>query len=324
MLSKQTIWMMLAAIAIGSCSTAMAEGSVVQDSSTGDYIVSYPAPDGTLTTMRFIPATKVEPSVRSSFKLDEAKTAVVYRYSITNGRDSKQNLVTAILSASGADDATLATPANWDGSVVATDDGGVLIGWSYWGEEDLGGLKPGSTLNGFRFDSRYLPGVGIIKFRGARPSLIFLDDGPDPDSDAGKKLHELEENDFVIRPTAVPRIRIPIPFEPTSVLVDLRSHITNDLRKMELVDPVFATRLDALLVSAIEASKRNDVKTLRDHLKTIRQALKKEHGDSDAEGGEGTEVEGSFERTPTISKLATKVLDFDVKYIEKRVKHGER
>lgn len=325
MFLKQKVRAITVAFAAGLCSPTMADGGdIVSEPATGDYLVTYPGEDGTQTTMKFIPATKIEPGVRSFLRLDDSKTAVVYRYSITNGRDSKQNLVTAVVDGSGAEDSTLATPTNWDGSIVPNDNGGVLIGWSYWGEENLGGLKPGSTLDGFGFSSRFLPGAGIIKFRGARPPLVFLDGGPDPESDTGRKLHELETNDFVVRPTAVPRISIPIPFDASSVLIDLQNHVTNELRSMELVDPVFAAKLDSLLVSAIEASTRNDTKTLISHLKAIRLALKKEHGDADAESTEGIVVEGRSEPTRSITQLAAKILDFDIKYIEKRVRHDKR
>ena len=97
---------------------------------------------------------------------------------------------------------------------------------------------------------------------------------------------------------------------------------------MKLIDPTFASQLDRLFQTAIAAAKGGNTVALKGNLKDLRQMLKREHADVDKEDedwdkeddGKGKEKDKSRQ----IDKLAAKVLDFDLKYIQKRLGHNEK
>jgi len=77
-----------------------------------------------------------------------------------------------------------------------------------------------------------------------------------------------------------------------------------------------------LFLAAIDAARRNNITGLRNNLKDIRHALKKEHEDADKdEENDGDDDKKA--KSGTIDKLAAKVLDFDVKYVLKRIGDDE-
>ena len=144
----------------------------------------------------------------------------------------------------------------------------------------------------------------------------------------GKQLSELEANNFVPRPAAVPLISVPDPFDAAAVLGSLREHVKTDLINLDQIDPVFAAQLDRLFETAIAAVNQGNLAAARSDIKALRRLLHKEHkglekadDDKDKKAKKDEEDEAHDKgKTGLITKLAAKVLDFDLKYIEKRVK----
>ena len=160
-----------------------------------------------------------------------------------------------------------------------------------------------------------------MDLRGSAPVTEFLDDGPSPTSAVGITYHKLRLNDFVPRFVAVPRIAVPTPFDAAVVLAGIQQHIKTDILSMQLVDAVFTSQLDPWFASAIDAAKRNNTAGLRHAIKELHQLLKQEHADMDNDSDLDDDKEKKSK--PRIDKLAARVLDFDFKYLDKRVKDNK-
>lgn len=147
--------------------------------------------------------------------------------------------------------------------------------------------------------------------------------GAEAGVDAARKLAILRTGrrhpeSRVPRLAAVPRIPAGQPFDPVLTLTGIQKHLNQDLVSLKLVDPVFASQLDRSLQAALDAAKLNNTRALKDHPKDLRRALKKEHDDVDKEDHDDDD-EGKPKKSGLIDKLAARVLDFDIKYVEKRV-----
>jgi hypothetical protein len=215
-------------------------------------------------------------------------------------------------------------PAGWVGDITL-DHGagsGFIVGWSFWRGEGPweAGLKHGVSVSGFGFDSKDLPGIGKIAFWAAvPPGQSFPDEGPN-EGPICDEFDRILDNNFVTRISAVPRISVPVPYDAATVLSGIQQHIKTDMLSMQLIDPVFATQLDPWFTAAIDAAKRGNTEGVRYQLKELRKLLKQEHADADKED-EGDDIEEEKEKKPAgrIDKLAARVLDFDLKYVEKRL-----
>ncbi len=76
-----------------------------------------------------------------------------------------------------------------------------------------------------------------------------------------------------------------------------------------------ADRVDGLLSSALAAAQSGDLKRVRKELQDIRQALKQQFGVLDEDlAGDPTGPLVQHER-----RLAARVLDFNLKYVQKRL-----
>lgn len=91
---------------------------------------------------------------------------------------------------------------------------------------------------------------------------------------------------------------------------------------MKLLDPALAAKLDQGLQAAIDAAKINNMAAVRFSLKDLRKLLKQEHEDVDSEDDKDfyKDDENELKKSALIDKLVAKVLDFDLKYVEKQVK----
>lgn len=303
---------------------------VVLDLETGNYVITYEAadelrPQGLYQTI-YTPATKINPSVKSRFKEMERPDAIVYSYKVKNGKDSKQNLEGLIVIASHAYPGS-AGPRGWYGGIVTNVDGpGFRIGWHYSGSEDLGGIAPGAALGGLEFKSSDLPGIGIMQLRGATPIQAYA--GYGPSQEIADQIREIDRKNFVPQTVALPKIPVPSPFDAAAVLTSLRKHVKDDFVKMQLIEPEFANKLDLGFATAIEAAKQGSTEGLRIELKALRHMLKgfgeteeDEHAAKKKDDSDDHEDKAKTGDWPhPIAKLAARVLDFDLKYIEKRVK----
>ncbi len=306
----------------GPIQSAAQEESIVLDPDTRDYIITYRSTydPNKFETVVFVPATKIDPTVKSKFKQTESGT-IKYRYKVKNGKNGRQPLIGVRFLATSADNTSQVTPNGWRGLIVSNIGGvGVRVNWSYRDlkEHTLNGLKPGRSQNGFSVDSKDLPGIGMIELNGDTPLQGFPDEGPDFRSEVGKKLVVLESNDFVPLNAAVPRIPIPDPFDAAAVLTSIQKHVKVDLVIMGQIDSVFASQLDRLFDTAITAVNQGNLVAARSDIKALKQLLHEEHEELNKEDDD--DEAHDKDKTGLITKLAAKVLVFDLKYIEKQLK----
>jgi hypothetical protein len=328
-------------------------GENIVRNTAGDYVITYwntdLEPPG-LETTTFITSTKIVPTVQSRFTTDRTGS-IVYRYSVSNGiqgkqvlgmiildpvnsvigtRDeSKMGIATAAESAAAmaifrANKAALATPAGWDGSVAFGDevptDNGMRISWSSSVEHSTG-LKPGSTVRGFGFSSYALPDIIVAELTGDAPVHGWSGEGPDESSEIYNQIEEVIKNNFVPRNVAVPSIPVPVPYDAAVLLDRIRTQVAAWPGK-QLLDPVFATHLDRHLVAAANAFRNNQPKAGKENIESLRRMLDHEHNylDHDDEDNEDTPEHKHATRN-TIDRLAARVLDFDLRYVLKRMEH---
>lgn len=307
---------------------AGATEGIVFEPNTGNYVITYEAedeirPKGLYQTI-YVPATKIDPTVRFRLEGRGLNRHVAYRYTIKNGKNSQQNLRAIIISASNVEPG-LDTPAGWNGSRVPTfDDTALRIGWSYAGHEDLGGLAPGKTLDGFGFSSNDLPGVGLIQLRGATPIQAYAGDGPS--QELADEIAKLDNKNFVVYPAAVPRIRVDKPYDGAAVLDRLRAHVKKDIIELNLIESVLASQLDRSLQAAAEAIRRDQIKAARDHLHEAFKLIHQAYPNLSAadKGGDAERGGNKVKTLHPIDRLAARVIAFDIKYVERRLKGEER
>ena len=128
-------------------------------------------------------------------------------------------------------------------------------------------------------------------------------------------------NNFVPRPAAVPAVAVPNPFD-AAVLLDRIQTQTHTWIAMQLLDASFSSQLDRYLTAAADAYRHNQPKAGKEHIQTLRKILKKEHEDlgRDEEHESDKNREKNDDRkSKMIDGLAARVLDFDLKYVLKRM-----
>lgn len=309
------------------CSAPKAqEEAIVLDPASGNYIVNYRGLDldtGAEPWRRvvFVPATKLDPVAKSRFELTD-RGLVTYHYKVKNESTSQQALSGFFALVSQADRTSQAAPQGWHGSVVPDrNTTHMRLNWSYSRQQAGDGLKPGANQAGFWVESNDLPGVGIMHLRGATPTLAFPDEGPN--QELADKLSQLRrpDNNSVPRLVSVPRIPNPTPFNIVVVLGGIQQHVKIDMVSMQLIDPALLGLIDRGLTQAIAAAQGGNTPSLLHEIKNLRQLLKQEHADVDKDDWDDDDKEKKTK--PRIDKLAARVLDFDLKYVEKRVKRDK-
>lgn len=318
--------------------------SIVRDPVTGNYTITYwdDEEPGSLEQTTFVPATNIIPTIRSKFR-QEGTNSVVYSYTLTNGASAKQAIVGLILEPIGrianerdlppatataseieniilANMSALNSPKDWGGNIVRIH-GQSRIAWL---AEDLetDGVRSGRTMPGFGFSSSSLPGISTAKIKGKGAVFGYAGEGPAVDSAIYSELEQLRKNNFISRPAAVPMIVVPAPFD-SAILLDRIQLQIHTWIGMQLLDATFSTQLDRYLTAAADAYRHNQPRAAKEHIQTLRKMLKKEHEDSDKDNEKEDEKhdgkkDDNAKRIP-IDRLAARVLDFDLKYILRRM-----
>jgi hypothetical protein len=328
-------------------SYAIAPGESIDfDPRTGDYMINYMgwSADGTpvMQHVRFVPATKIEPTVKSRFALGR-DGAITYSYSIVSGAKSRQPLTSMVFdpvssikasmslpktwkehdrklmrAVSTASKSALLTPSGWDGDINPSDVGGHRISWIFLNlVTNNDGLQPGQSQGGFGFASLDLPGMGVAELDGNSPTIGFPDEGPD--GEISNQHQKLLQNDFVTRPAVIPTITDPNPFDAAVLLDSIRTQVATWPSK-KLLDPAFAAQLDRYMAAAADAYRHNQPKAGKEHIESLRKLLEHEHRflDHDDEDNDDTAEHKTATRL-TIDRLAARVLDFDLRYVLKRM-----
>jgi hypothetical protein len=307
---------------------------IVWDAQASEYVIEYVGDDGTLKTVRWTPATNVKVSVRSKFT--QNNDHITYRYTIKNRKDSSQPVLAfRILVRNDAKKENISAPQKWNARLIENFDDPSLGLWASWAVKSDFSLSPGKNLTGFEIVAKGLPGVGMARVRGLMSVLTYPDEGP-----GGALIEFMEQGGFlrkasegVLLPAAVPKIPVPDPFDAVAVLTSVQKHVKEDIVAMNLIDPAFAATLDRPLQAAIDAGKAGNTTGVKGNLKDFRRLLKREHEDvdkdedwdKDDDWGKEEEKENKEKDKPKrpIDKLAARVLDFDAKYILKKLGHDD-
>ena len=91
---------------------------------------------------------------------------------------------------------------------------------------------------------------------------------------------------------------------------------------MQLLDASFSSQLDRYLTAAADAYRHNQPKAGKEHIQTLRKLLKKEHEDmgrDEEHESEKSQDKNDDKKPRMIDRLAARVLDFDLKYVLKRM-----
>lgn len=292
---------------------------------TGNYIVTYKDAYASFNSLVFEPATKIEPALKSRFTRSD-NGAVRYGYELKNGKGAKQNIDSLWAAVTSISPGGPMAPPNWNGSaapsIVVP---GLRLAWTYDGKEERGGLAPGKAIRGFVADSNDLPGIAIMEITGAATGTTWYGHVPSIDTEVGKQLYEIEKNNFLRRLAAVPTIVVPTPYDGAVVLDNLRTHITQDITALRLIEPTFAATLNRSLQAAADAIRHNQAKAARDHLHDALTLLHKAHRglDKDDDQGDRQELEDNQsshgKNASPIDRLAARVIAFDLKYVVRRI-----
>ena len=346
----------------GQCSAALKPGEeLIRDPVTGNYTAHFwreTKKGGRLVKATFATATKIEPVVRSKMSLTN-NWNVKYTYKLSNGGSAKQPILsmdifglpanTAISNSDvvrGSDNAVLieffetslnVPNSSWSGSGARIPEE-LNIGWHHFNRTfDITlGIQPGESLGGFGFASTDLPGIWVAKLLGNTKYHHFSFSGESPDSeetDLADQMYEVESNDFVPRNIAAPLISVPTPFDPAIVLDNLRTHVAT-WPSRQLADATVVAQLDAELLATANAYRGNQPQVARDHIEILLDMIRREHkdidqDDEDEHDNKRAEKDHNPKATPQpirLDRLAARVLDFDLKYMLKRMKKdgGER
>ena len=355
------IALLMLAAPLKSWALSLGEG-IVLDPNTGDYIITYTNAVGQLKQSRFVPSTKIEPSLYSRF--ENERGLIHYRYVLKNGTASKQPLIGLILDPlsslqgnvalpqtgqemlqalqqqqnnaakleqtlnqiNGAVDA----PAGWSCEVLPKGEAvqsGFRVPCSFndLDEKKHNGLQPGKSISGFSFYSMDLPGVEMAQLGGfGDMGPGFTDEGPD--GEIADQLDQMVKKDFVPRPAAIPTIAVPNPFDAAALLGSIQTQMHTWI-SMQLLDATFSSQLDRYFQSAISACRLNQAGACKQQIETMRAMVKKEQPNTGNGEGESANNSGDSRhkaaRTALIDPLAASVLDFDLQYVMTRMDSGD-
>lgn len=348
---KSTLLVLLAGVSL-LAGIAKAEDGIVKNA-YGDYVVTITDRNGVARRELFIPATKIDPAVRSLWHLSDK--VITYRYRVHNGSLAKQHLnlfivepVTGlittppviskqanrrdyVLTLIKASKNSIQNPSGgWDGDIIDIP-AGFRLGWGNASQDPAlpSGLAPGTGASGFGYQSADLPGIAIMELRG---DVTYTDDTysqyDDPEmidmqTPVGDQYQQMQNNDFVPRYVAAAMIAVPVPFDAAVLLDRIRSQVATWPSK-QLVDATFAAQLDRYLLASVDAYRLNNAKVGKEHIEAIRKMLEKEHHYLDKEDLDDEDNEEHKTATRfTIDRLAARVLDFDLKYVLKRMKKDD-
>ncbi len=343
---RNIIKILLVVVALGAAKPVLAGEvgeSIVFNPVTGHYLITYlNSTDDTLRQIIFIPATKFNPTLKSTFRR-EVGMPIHYEYTLTSGRESQQDIVSLILDpvssvVSDLPDIPLNappgkimgdmnkvanyfdTPVSWDAFMAYSRSQMTFrVGWGWDYKLETGGLTPGSKAV-FGFKSRDLPGIIRAELHSYAEGSQNIPSGEVDDEDGGfgQQYTELAyKNNHVPRYAAVPTIAVPSPFDAAVTLERIRAN-THTWIGMKLLDTTFSSQLDRSLTAAADAYRRNQLQAGRDHIQDVRLLLKRAYADIENEdiADENTgNNQGAQFKNGMIARLAARVLDFNVKYV---------
>lgn len=209
---------------------------VTVDEATGNYIFRYKAYDGSPIEVVFVPATKIKPEVGVVFSFDAATGLTTYKFQISNGKGSKQELYQLAVKVIPPAE-NIQTPDGW--YVLGPSPPTSVVNWFQMrggtlvnGLVQPRGLLPGQIQGGFSFQSPNLPGVVRVYLRGNARSW------PNPPGVTSQIRRQMRrytwwENDSVHKTAIGPAIQISDldPYDPVTHLGRLQSNLVDELAR---------------------------------------------------------------------------------------------
>ncbi|MGH2569298.1 MAG: hypothetical protein ACRDGA_13250 [Bacteroidota bacterium] len=194
------------------------------DATSGNYVIKYFVEDeDTLITTIFEPSTKVNPSITT--KVEHVGDTLLYRYAISNGADSKQNLFAFEIEYQA--EVIDASVNRWrsgkmfDGKVENNRWIQFEAGrWRWSGDQ---GLQPTWHKDGFALKSKSVPGIVKVYFQGNAGEFSAPFGGPSFELDQQIAQLQIFPANRVIRKTVGP-VLPPTPFVPLAFLDTLISY----------------------------------------------------------------------------------------------------
>ncbi|MDD5057959.1 MAG: hypothetical protein PHQ60_08805 [Sideroxydans sp.] len=331
---------------------------VERDPATGNYTAHFWEDDGEggrITTAVLDTATRIEPTVFSTFTFFRGMN-VRYAYKLSNAAKAIQPIhsidlyglpINARLLDSdpitASDNAVLLeffetsmhspSEGKWVGTGARNSES-LNIGWycrswndSIQNHDTSRGIQPGTSLAGFWYASPDLPGIFVAQLFGnvKYHEFDFAGEGPYyGDTEMAGIMADITAKDFVPANVAAPMIIVPNPFDPAAVLENLRAHVATWPGK-QLAEAAFAAQLDLNLQAAANAYRTNQPQAAKEHIEILLDLIRRDHKDLDREDDEENEGKNAQPKTNTqrltIDRLAARVLDFDLKYVLKRMRH---
>jgi hypothetical protein len=319
--------------------------SIVFNPTTGNYLITYlSSSDDQFHQVTFIPATKIKPTLKSRLTL-ERNGVIHYGYLLISGRDSQQVIVNIGLNsvssihtdlpsiplnapagttraAMSSTEDSFDTPVPWKPVLAYSDDRfSFRVGW-YYGS-DTSGLPPGGKAD-FGFKSLDLPGIIRAEISGYAFDSEEIPGEETQDADDGgfgQQYSALISNNFVPRYAAVPTIIAPSPFNAAVLLGSIQTQMHTWIG-MQLLDATFSSQLDRYLTAAADAYRHNQPKVVKEDIEKIREMLKREHQDlgrDEEHESDNSREKNDDRKSRMIDRLAAQVLDFDLKYVLKRM-----
>jgi len=136
------------------------------DPATGDLLIEFTRPDGTLAAGRIEVATNVKPVVNAVWEL-RPNGLVRYAYEVANEQGAGQNIRTFAVAMSDPESiSNIQSPPNWRTTGPSLEEWGTpsRYNWDlYYNQE---GVRPGSRSGSFSFESPHLPGLIHLYLRG--------------------------------------------------------------------------------------------------------------------------------------------------------------
>ncbi len=229
--------------------------------------------------------------------------------------------------------------AGWTIESIKNNKIGLRVGWDSTEES----IAPGKSQSGFGVLSNDLPGIMAAEIKGDAELFWTEDEGPQ--GEIGDELDRLEQSDYVQRSIAVPLIAVPTVFDPAIVVDRIRAHIATwpnfvttgyngnvpPDKKIFLIDSALATHFDAEMLAVATAYRANQPQVARDHMEILLDMIRREHKDIDRDDDDehdNKRAERDSDRKATtqpirLDRLAARVLDFDLKYVLKRMKKDD-
>jgi hypothetical protein len=324
--------------------------TIVLDPATGNYLITYlSSRDDKSHQITFIPATKINPTIKNKLKLDH-DGIVHYGYSLISGQDSQLVIVNFLLDPISSVKTPMPdiplnappgkimgdmmnaakyfdSPALWRPVLAYSNiKTAFRSGWYY--NSDTGGLTPGDKAI-FGLNSRDLPGIIQAKISGYAPDSQEIPGEETQDANDGgfgqQYTQLVTKNNFVSRNAAVPTIALTDPFDAAVTLERIQTQMHSWIA-MQLIDATFSSQLDRSFQSAISAYHLNQPRVGKQEIQTMRELINKEQpglGRDEEHESEKNHEKNDDRKSALIDRLAARVLDFNLEYVMKRMSRDQ-